>query len=69
MPINFPGLYLSLPSEHLYSLYTDIKSPGIYATQLPNGSYLGITAIEGKPITANVNFSVCDLIIIDSIFN
>ncbi|MGJ1446518.1 TonB-dependent receptor [Sphingobacterium spiritivorum] len=38
--------------------YVDIKSPGIYEAQWANGSYLGITAVEGKPITANANLSL-----------
>lgn len=38
--------------------YTDIKSPGIYEAQWANGSYLGVTAIEGKPITGSANFSL-----------
>ncbi|MDR2274216.1 MAG: TonB-dependent receptor [Sphingobacterium sp.] len=41
--------------------YVDVKSPGVYEAQWAAGNYLGVTAIEGKPITANANFSLTAL--------
>lgn len=38
--------------------YVEIREPGLYEANWASGSYLGKTAIEGKPITGNANLNI-----------
>lgn len=38
--------------------YVDITAPGVYEATWTRGDYVGVTAVEGKPITGNVNVNL-----------